>query len=179
MTNVSARALACCVVALATISILSADTQRQDTAAVVAFQRSADSYTFLHRQVERKLGPAATDAQMIAALRDARASAKAGDLFASEIAGAFRTRIASTLRASNCVLASVPGEDLSVPRINQEIATAVSLPECLSGVLPRAFIFLTTPVSAHVIARASYKARVQLWEGTVLDERRLNADERV
>ena len=42
-----------------------------------------------------------------------------------------------------------------------------------------AFIFLTTPVSAHVIARASYKARVQLWEGTVLDERRLEADERV
>jgi multicomponent Na+:H+ antiporter subunit G len=35
-----------------------------------------------------------------------------------------------------------------------------------------AFIFLTTPVSAHVIARASYKADVPLWEGTVLDERR-------
>jgi multicomponent Na+:H+ antiporter subunit G len=34
-----------------------------------------------------------------------------------------------------------------------------------------AFIFLTTPVSAHVIARASYRARVALWEGTVLDER--------
>ena len=35
-----------------------------------------------------------------------------------------------------------------------------------------AFVFLTTPVSAHVIARASYKANVPLWEGTVLDERR-------
>jgi multicomponent Na+:H+ antiporter subunit G len=35
-----------------------------------------------------------------------------------------------------------------------------------------AFIFLTTPVSAHVIARASYRANVSLWEGTVLDERR-------
>jgi multicomponent Na+:H+ antiporter subunit G len=35
-----------------------------------------------------------------------------------------------------------------------------------------AFIFLTTPVSAHVIARASYKAHVPLWDGTVLDERR-------
>jgi multicomponent Na+:H+ antiporter subunit G len=34
-----------------------------------------------------------------------------------------------------------------------------------------AFIFLTTPVSAHVIARASYRANVPLWEGTVLDER--------
>jgi hypothetical protein len=74
---------------------------------------------------------------MIAALQDARASAKAGDVFASEIAGVLRTRIASTLRAANCVLPAGPGEDLRVPRINQEITTAVSLPACLSGVLPR------------------------------------------
>lgn len=36
-----------------------------------------------------------------------------------------------------------------------------------------AFVLLTTPVAAHVIARASYVADVPLWEGTVLDERRL------
>jgi multicomponent Na+:H+ antiporter subunit G len=35
-----------------------------------------------------------------------------------------------------------------------------------------AFIFLTTPVSAHVIARASYFAEIPLWTGTVVDERR-------
>ena len=35
-----------------------------------------------------------------------------------------------------------------------------------------AFIFLTTSVSAHVIARASYRAEVPLWEGTLVDERR-------
>ena len=35
-----------------------------------------------------------------------------------------------------------------------------------------AFVLLTTPVSGHVIARASYFAGVQLWKGTVLDERR-------
>ena len=34
-----------------------------------------------------------------------------------------------------------------------------------------AFLLLTTPVSAHVIARASYRAGVRLWSGTVLDER--------
>lgn len=34
-----------------------------------------------------------------------------------------------------------------------------------------AFVLLTTPVAAHVIARASYFARVPLWEGTRLDER--------
>jgi multicomponent Na+:H+ antiporter subunit G len=39
-----------------------------------------------------------------------------------------------------------------------------------------AFVLLTTPVAAHVIARASYVAEVPLWEGTVLDERRQDAD---
>ena len=33
-----------------------------------------------------------------------------------------------------------------------------------------AFVFLTAPVAAHVIARASYRVRVPLWEGTVVDE---------
>lgn len=35
-----------------------------------------------------------------------------------------------------------------------------------------AFVLLTTPVSGHVIARASYFAGVPLWKGTVLDERK-------
>ena len=39
-----------------------------------------------------------------------------------------------------------------------------------------AFVLLTTPVAAHVIARASYLAEVPLWEGTVLDERRRDID---
>jgi hypothetical protein len=33
-------------------------------------------------------------------------------------------------------------------------------------------VLLTTPVSGHVIARASYYADIPLWKGTVLDERR-------
>jgi multicomponent Na+:H+ antiporter subunit G len=39
-----------------------------------------------------------------------------------------------------------------------------------------AFVLLTTPVAAHVIARASYLAEVPLWDGTVLDERRRDSD---
>lgn len=39
-----------------------------------------------------------------------------------------------------------------------------------------AFVLLTTPVAAHVIARASYLADVPLWKGTVLDERRRDAE---
>jgi multicomponent Na+:H+ antiporter subunit G len=40
-----------------------------------------------------------------------------------------------------------------------------------------AFTLLTTPVAAHVIARAAYRADVPLWEGTVLDERRSSMDD--
>jgi multicomponent Na+:H+ antiporter subunit G len=39
-----------------------------------------------------------------------------------------------------------------------------------------AFLLLTTPVAAHVIARAAYFAEVPLWEGTVVDERRRDAE---
>ena len=39
-----------------------------------------------------------------------------------------------------------------------------------------AFVLLTTPVAAHVIARASYFANVPLWKGTLIDERRQDSD---
>jgi multicomponent Na+:H+ antiporter subunit G len=38
-----------------------------------------------------------------------------------------------------------------------------------------AFLLLTTPLAAHVIARAAYLGEIPLWEGTVLDERRRDA----
>ena len=39
-----------------------------------------------------------------------------------------------------------------------------------------ACVLLTTPVAGHVIARASYFANIPLWKGTVLDERRRDAN---
>ena len=35
-----------------------------------------------------------------------------------------------------------------------------------------AFVFLTAPISAHMIGRAAYYVGVPLWEGTTLDELR-------
>ena len=46
------------------------------------------------------------------------------------------------------------------------------LPSLVRLVSIAVFTFLTTPVSAHVIARGSYLADIPLWVGTVLDERR-------
>lgn len=45
-------------------------------------------------------------------------------------------------------------------------------------VLIVAFIFLTAPVSAHMIGRAAYYVGVPLWEGTTLDELRGHGDRR-
>ena len=39
-------------------------------------------------------------------------------------------------------------------------------------VLIVAFVFLTAPISAHMIGRAAYYVGVPLWEGTTLDELR-------
>ncbi len=40
------------------------------------------------------------------------------------------------------------------------------------AVLVIAFLFLTAPVGAHMIARAAYAVGVPLWEGTIIDELR-------
>jgi multicomponent Na+:H+ antiporter subunit G len=53
------------------------------------------------------------------------------------------------------------------------LGDAASAVRLLSIVL---FLLLTTPVSAHVIARAAYRAGVPLWSGTVLDERSDESD---
>jgi monovalent cation/proton antiporter MnhG/PhaG subunit len=41
-----------------------------------------------------------------------------------------------------------------------------------------AFVFLTAPIAAHMIARAAYFVGVPLWEGTVIDELRGQYDRR-
>ena len=40
------------------------------------------------------------------------------------------------------------------------------------ALLVTAFVFLTAPVAAHVIARAAYSVGVPLWEGTICDQLR-------
>jgi multicomponent Na+:H+ antiporter subunit G len=55
------------------------------------------------------------------------------------------------------------------------IGTAIELGDSASAaraVSIAAFVMLTTPVAAHVVARAAARADVPLWSGTVLDERR-------
>ena len=40
------------------------------------------------------------------------------------------------------------------------------------------FLFLTSPVCAHIIARSAYRSHVPLWKGTVCDELRPQIEEK-
>ena len=40
----------------------------------------------------------------------------------------------------------------------------------VKAILCIVFLFLTAPVSAHVIARSAHKSGVKLWEGSVCDQ---------
>ncbi len=53
------------------------------------------------------------------------------------------------------------------------LAVAVSFAEfgiVVRALLIIAFIFLTTPISGHMLARAAYRIGVPLWESSVIDE---------
>ena len=83
-----------------------------DTRAVVEFQRAADSYAFLHRQVERRLGLAHRRAgkpidviestELSAAIIAERSSASAGMLFTPAVVVVFRDSAGRAARAEGC-----------------------------------------------------------------------------
>ena len=73
------------------------------------------------------------------------------------------TRMQTSTKASTLGMAFlILGAAVQVP----DVASVVKLASIL------AFLMLTTPVAAHVIARAAYITDVPLWEATVIDERR-------
>jgi multicomponent Na+:H+ antiporter subunit G len=59
------------------------------------------------------------------------------------------------------------------------IGTAIELGDSASvarAISIAAFVMLTSPVAAHVVARAAYLSEVPLWSGTVVDERKQEND---
>ena len=84
---------------------------------VVAFQRQADAYAFLHRRLERQLPPVEVNADpetfrravatMAHAIRAARPEARQGDVFNPDVQRTIRDRIAGALRANGLTPADV------------------------------------------------------------------------
>ena len=106
-----------------------------DAAAITQFQRSVDAYAFDHRQVQRRLGGTVDQKAMAAGMRAARPSAADGDFFAPTIAVAFRSRIASALRAEGCKIAS-GARSSEVPAVGTHPVGTHPVPGCLLSVLP-------------------------------------------
>lgn len=101
------------------MGILEGPTQLVDGAAMLQFERAADSYAFLHRQVERRGSPARTLAE--------------GGFFTPVVAAAFRRRIASVLNR-DC---QVPGSTtFQVPGVNTSAEGTPPLPGCVTRALP-------------------------------------------
>ena len=80
-----------------------------ENSAVLAFQRAADDYVFLHRRLERRVEPVEVTAnpetlekmieEMATAVSVARAEARQGDLFTPAVQDALRARVGRALRA--------------------------------------------------------------------------------
>ena len=93
--------------------------QSYDNAAIVQFQRAADSYAFQHRQIERRGAVPAVSAE--------------GAFFTPQAAAAFRDR----LRAANCERPPAVEGGFVVPRVNGSSDGTSPLSPCLADALPK------------------------------------------
>jgi hypothetical protein len=130
-----------CGVAIVGLAIIAAtDSRAQDVPGdgqiMIAFQRAADSYAFQHRQIERRTG-AGDPTAVAAGLKAARATAAEGALFTTQVADAFRRRIATAIRAGGCDRPDLGGASFVVPRVNTSSSGARPLNACLLNALPR------------------------------------------
>jgi hypothetical protein len=138
MSAVRLAGLVCMLAALG-VTRSSAGSQGDfgDAAAIIQFQRSVDSYAFVHRQVQRRLGEGADELAMAAGMHAARQSAADGDFFTSTIAAAFHHRIATALKRPGCAVVPAGTASSEVPRVGFLTIRTSSLPECVLGFLPR------------------------------------------
>lgn len=131
--------LASLMLALAlTTGSAAAQVRFSDTEAIVHFQRTVDSYAFLHRQVERRLGLVHHEAPgpdaMTIAMREARPGAMPGELLTPDVVPVIRLVLTRAARAADCGPPPLGGRAVQV----HDLAHATEpLPPCLRDALPR------------------------------------------
>lgn len=107
-----------------------------DVAAVMRFQRAADSYAFLHRQVQRRLGEPGEATIIADGMRRARPDAVAGDFFTPLVGTALRSRIKAAFAAPGCPWPPSDGVGRDLPKVNADAADARPISSCLAVALP-------------------------------------------
>ena len=118
-----------------------------ETRAIVDFQRAADTYAFMHRQVERRLGLAhrrvgkpidvIESAELAAAIIEERSKATEGILFPPAVVTAFRELAGRASRAPGCD----PGELKTgvwemFHDINSPATGTKPVSQCIAAALP-------------------------------------------
>lgn len=131
--------LASLMLALAlTTGSAAAQVRFSDTEAIVHFQRTVDSYAFLHRQVERRLGLVHHEAPgsdaMAIAMREARPGATPGELLTPDVVPVIRLVLARAARAAGCAPPAMSG---TTARVHDRARDAGPLAPCLADALPR------------------------------------------
>ena len=133
------------VVTLLTIAQVIAQDTFADTRAIAEFQRAADRYAFLHRQIERRLDIAhwrsdvAVDAADIARLAVALVAEhppSRPELFTPDAASAFRQIAARASRAPGCDAGELKSGAWEIIDINSPATGTKSISHCIAAALP-------------------------------------------
>jgi hypothetical protein len=132
--------------ALALSTIAGAQPAFADIAAMTAFQRAADSYAFLHRQVERRIGidherankPRPIDAsELAAAIVAERLRIDDGMLFKPAVVDAFRDRAAAAVHAGCDAGELRTGVWEMRHAVHSPATGSHPIPDCMAVALPR------------------------------------------
>ena len=137
------------VVLLAALSFTAVGVNAQpsfpDVTAIVSFQRAADSYAFMHRQVERRLGfghrrdgreiETVDSDQLAASIRTARPRTSPGELFTPSAAAAISGLIARA-RQEGCDIGELQSGIWHVLRVNGPATLTNALNPCVASALP-------------------------------------------
>lgn len=132
--------------AFAAMDRVIAQTTFADTRAIVEFQRAADAYAFLHRQVERQIGFAhrrnksgasIESSELAAAIRAERGKEGGGVFFTPAVAAAFRNAAARAVRAGCNPGELRTGVSKTAHAANSPATNTNPMAPCLVGVLPR------------------------------------------
>lgn len=134
------------IVALAPGTNVAAQGRFADVRAVVEFQRAADAYAFLHRQVERRVGQGhqrtgrPTDSieagELAAAMVTERSGAPEGALFTPPVATAFRQLAVTAARAPGCDPGELRSGVWAVHQVNSSATSTAPLNSCIANALP-------------------------------------------
>ena len=117
----------------------------RDVAAIAAFQRAADSYAFLHRQLERRIGMEHTDApprpidaaELATAIIAERELAVDAVLFKPAVVGAFRERAAHAVHAGCDAGELRTGGWEMRHEVHSPASGSRPISSCMAAVLPR------------------------------------------